>query len=176
MSGWPVKPDLEHGRQGLLQIQPYTSEDHDVLAALYESVASRTFAYDYTSLVDASQFQSLVEGEDVWVLKYAGERIGFIGYFTPEHFLHSLYIDYAHHKRGFGRQALQFLLENYGCRHELKVHRINQPALKFYSALGYEDITAQADAHQTWQRLRSPEAILDHSPAIAVGEQVSYRQ
>ncbi|WP_200962078.1 hypothetical protein [Pseudovibrio sp. POLY-S9] len=72
--------------------------------------------------------------------------------------------------------TLQFLLENYGCRHELKVHRINQPALKFYSALGYEDITAQADAHQTWQRLRSPEAILDHSPAIAVGEQVSHRQ
>ncbi|WP_109314926.1 GNAT family N-acetyltransferase [Pseudovibrio ascidiaceicola] len=160
----------------MLQILPYTPEDHDVLAALYESVASRTFAYDYTSLVTASQFRSLVAGEDVWVLKHAGERIGFIGYFEPEHFLHSLYIDYAHHKRGYGRQALQFLLETYGCRHELKVDRINQAAMKFYSALGYEDITAPSDTHQTWQRLRSPAEILKRSPAIAVGDQASHRQ
>ncbi|WP_093522251.1 GNAT family N-acetyltransferase [Pseudovibrio ascidiaceicola] len=176
MSGRPVKPDPEHGRQGLLQILPYTSDDHDMLAALYESVASRTFAYDYTRHVSASQFQSLVEGEDVWVLTLAGERVGFIGYYTPEHFLHSLYIDYSHHKRGFGRQALQFLLETYGCRHELKVDRINQAAMTFYSALGYEDITAPAEVHQTWQRLRSPAEILKRSPAIAVGDQASHRQ
>ncbi len=140
-----------------MQILPYTPDDHDVLAALYQDVASRTFAYDCTRHVDASQFKSLVEGEDVWVLRCDGQIVGFIGYYAPEHFLHSLYIDYAHHKRGFGRKAVQFLRVFYGRPHELKVDRINLAALKFYIALGYKDITSPTDTHQPWQRLRSPE-------------------
>ncbi|GHB41193.1 hypothetical protein GCM10007094_33290 [Pseudovibrio japonicus] len=140
-----------------MQILPYTADDHDVLAALYADVASRTFAYDHTRHIDASQFNSLVEGEDVWVLRYEGQVAGFMGYCAPEHFLHSLYIDYSHHQRGFGRKAVQFLRDFYGCQHELKVDRINQAALKFYQALGYQDVTAPTDTHQPWQRLRSPE-------------------
>ncbi|WP_208990272.1 GNAT family N-acetyltransferase [Pseudovibrio brasiliensis] len=155
----------------MLQISPYTAEEHKELAALYADVASRTFAYDHTRFIHADQFLSLIEGEDVWVLRYEGEIVGFIGYYTPEHFLHSLYIRYTHHKRGFGRQALQFLLEHYGCAHELKVDRINQSALKFYQAMGYTDVTAEADARQTWSRLRSPAKIeLKAAAAIAVGD------
>ncbi|WP_244271875.1 hypothetical protein [Pseudovibrio denitrificans] len=60
----------------MLQISPYTSEEHNELAALYADVASRTFAYDHTRFIHADQFQSLIEGEDVWVLRSDGEIVG----------------------------------------------------------------------------------------------------
>lgn len=143
----------------MLKISKYKPEDYNTLATLYEDVARRTFAYDTSRFVSREQFNSLTEGEDVWTLSLGQTSIGFLGYYAPEHFLHSIYIDYAYHKHGYGREALSFLLANYKTKHELKVDRVNLAALNFYFALGYEDVTAEQDAHQSWFRLRSPASI-----------------
>lgn len=146
---------LKNDRSGAL-VRPATGADEPALAALYERVASVTFAYDYSRTLRAEQYAALVRGEDVWVLELAGEIIGFAGYYAPEHFLHSLYISYDQHRKGYGRQMLQFLLEHYGHAHDLKVDRINGPALQFYRRMGYAPATLAGEESYSWVRLRSP--------------------
>jgi diamine N-acetyltransferase len=97
------------------------------------------------------KFQSLPAFGAIWMLCDGGKPIGYIiltiGFSFEFHghdaFIDELYIDTAHRRRGYGRQAVAFLEKR---AREMGVHAVhlevdrgNDPAFELYRRAGYED-------------------------------------
>jgi ribosomal protein S18 acetylase RimI-like enzyme len=97
------------------------------------------------------KFQSLPAFGAIWMLCDGGKPIGYIiltiGFSFEFHghdaFIDELYIDSAHRRRGYGRQAVAFLEKR---AREMGVHAVhleadrgNDPAFELYRRAGYED-------------------------------------
>ncbi|HEY2482326.1 MAG TPA: GNAT family N-acetyltransferase, partial [Caulobacteraceae bacterium] len=71
-------------------------------AELYDRVVRRTFTW-FDHLDDqAEKFRSETTREEIYVALSDGRLVGLAGFYRPDSFLHSLYVDYAEHGRGVG--------------------------------------------------------------------------
>jgi ribosomal protein S18 acetylase RimI-like enzyme len=97
------------------------------------------------------RFLSLPEFGRVWLLCEGNTSVGYIvltiGFSFEFHghdaFIDELYVEAAHRRRGFGRQAVAYLEEKaremgVNAVH-LEVDRGNDPAFELYRRVGYED-------------------------------------
>jgi ribosomal protein S18 acetylase RimI-like enzyme len=97
------------------------------------------------------KFRSLPAFGAIWMLCDRGKPIGYIiltiGFSFEFHghdaFIDELYIDTAHRRRGYGRQAVAFLEKR---AREMGVHAVhlevdrgNDPAFELYRRMGYQD-------------------------------------
>jgi ribosomal protein S18 acetylase RimI-like enzyme len=116
-------------------------DDHvSTLRTIFLNERKRTFHWLDTSQYRLEDFDKETEGEHVYVAIENGQPIGFISIWLPDHFIHHLYISYAHARRGIGRLLIAHVLTNITKNVTLKCFVRNESAIQFYIALGFREI------------------------------------
>jgi ribosomal protein S18 acetylase RimI-like enzyme len=125
----------------LLRMMRYLAEQEPGKIKFDEPEARATFR----------RFLSLPAFGRIWLLCEANKTIGYIvltlGFSFEFHghdsFIDELYVEAAYRRRGFGRQAVEFVerkAREMGVNAvHLEVHRGNDPAFELYRRSGYED-------------------------------------
>lgn len=144
-----------------LQIRPFHSLDTARLVEIY--LAARRVATFWTDPAGYSiaDFQRVTEKELILVAEGASGIAGFSSSWTPQRFLHHLYIDPEHARKGIGGRLLEATVEKIGAPARLKCLSRNQPALDFYLRRGWRVIgTGAADDGEhyemEWRRQSEP--------------------
>lgn len=120
------------------QIRRALPRDRDRLRHIF--LQGRIVAFPW---IDPDRFQlgdydRSVEDEEVWVaINDQDDPLGFAAIYLPGSFLHSLYIDPAHHRSGIGRALIDVVLRRIIPPLRLKCIVLNHPARAFYEALGF---------------------------------------
>ena len=71
-------------------------------ARLYVEIAESEFHWRPAGFFRTEDFLSYAEREELWVAETDGAIAGFLSYFAPEHFLHSLYVQRGARGQGIG--------------------------------------------------------------------------
>lgn len=80
---------------------------------------------------------------------------GFVSVWEPDYFIHHLYVDRLHHRRGIGRELLRALPGWPATRYRLKCLCANAPALAFYRASRFTEIGVGAPEDGEYRLLES---------------------
>lgn len=124
-------------------------EDVPSCAELYDRVARRTFTW-FDRLDDqAEKFRSEATREEVYVALCDDRLVGLASFYRPDSFLHSLYVDYAEHGRGFGSALLTHIEAIADAPVSLKVQTRNLQAREFYERRGLKIIEEGQDSDQS---------------------------
>lgn len=122
---------------GTCNIRPATPADLPALRELFLSVRRHTFVWQSPDLFQLEDFDTQTEGERVFVAE-AGDRIaGFISVWEPDDFIHHLFVDVGHMRRGVGRALLRALPGRSVRAYRLKCLSCNKAALAFYQSHGF---------------------------------------
>ncbi|HEX7816857.1 GNAT family N-acetyltransferase [Dyella sp.] len=117
------------------------SRDLPALRELFLEARRRTFHWQAAHTFQRDDFDKQTKGERVWVtLEGETKLVGFIALWGPEHFIHHLYVDAAHVRRGIGITLLRALPGWPGTSYRLKCLCRNEAALSFYRACGFNAI------------------------------------
>lgn len=129
--------------------------DLGACARLYVEIAEADFHWRPAGFFRAQDFLGYAEHEELWVAEPGGAIAGFLSYFAPEHFLHSLYVRRGARGQGIGAALIAHARAHYGAPHSLKVDVPNDDARRFYERLGYAEIGTGATEGVGWIELRS---------------------
>lgn len=117
-------------------IRPAAPEDRAAMARIFN--ASRNHAACFGEVrVDAAEFAALVDGEEAFVAEIDRTVVGFVGVIAPARFVHRLYVDPPHQRRGIGAALLRRCAETYGVPLSLKCDVVNTAGFAFYQHLGW---------------------------------------
>jgi diamine N-acetyltransferase len=135
-------------REALLEDEP---ELLRMMRQLAEQEPGKIQFDEPASRATLRRFLSLPEFGRVWLLCEGNKSVGYIvltiGFSFEFHghdaFIDELYVDADYRRRGFGRQAVEFLeakARELGVNAvHLEVDRGNDPAVELYQRVGYED-------------------------------------
>ena len=123
----------------MLTIREKTETDLDALRSLFLRVRLSTFLWLDTSEYKLSDFDEETKGELVLVAAYQENVIGFISLWPPESFIHHLYVDEKHQRRGTGKALLSKAVQVLESPVTLKCLDRNLKAIKFYKEVGFFD-------------------------------------
>lgn len=129
--------------------------DLSACARLYVEVCDADFHWRPAGFFRAQEFLGYAEHEELWVAEPDGAIAGFLSYFAPEHFLHSLYVRRGARGQGIGAALIAHARAHYGVPHSLKVDVPNEAARRFYERLGYAEIRSGTTDGVDWIELRS---------------------
>ena len=130
-------------------------DEIEVCARLYVDIGEAEFHWRPAGFFQVAEFLGYAEAEELWVAETDGAIAGFLSYFAPEHFLHSLYIRRGARGQGVGAALIAHVRAHYGALHSLKVEVPNEGARRFYERLGYAEIGSGATEGVGWIELRS---------------------
>ncbi len=139
-----------------IEIIPFEERYLQEMGELYIEVAGHVFSSDEGDEADLDDVEEATEGEVIYLARSEDRIVGFIAYYQPDHFLHSLYIHFDYQGKGVGRQLVDHIVKEHGPGHTLKVEKQNEGAIGFYSRLGYVDATASEHRHENWLLLKAP--------------------
>lgn len=117
--------------------------DSDVLALSRIFLASRRQAFQASNpeTFSLSDFESQTEGELVFLAENeCGTPLGFISIWEADSFVHHLFVDPQHQRKGVGERLLQSLESWLPRPYRLKCLAANQSALAFYRQMGWKEI------------------------------------
>ncbi|WP_080410222.1 GNAT family N-acetyltransferase [Burkholderia ubonensis] len=98
-----------------ITIRDAMAEDVPFLRELFLRSRCETFVWQPGDAFQLADFDAQTEGERLLVAEDDGARLaGFVSVWEPDHFIHHLYVDRSHHRRGIGRALLRALLESSG--------------------------------------------------------------
>ncbi len=102
-----------------------------------------TFVWQPASAFRPDDFDTQTQGEDVLVALEAGTDLtGFISIWTPDRFIHHLFVLPSRQRQGIGLALLRALPQWRVERYRLKCLTRNAAALAFYRAQGFTPIDA----------------------------------
>jgi ribosomal protein S18 acetylase RimI-like enzyme len=115
--------------------------DLSALRELFVSSRRKAFSWRPPDEFQLADFDVQTQGELLLVAEDGdGSPVGFISVWEPDNFIHHLYVEPAHQRRGTGG-ALLWALPNWTqTRYRLKCVRRNEAALAFYRALGFVEV------------------------------------
>jgi GNAT superfamily N-acetyltransferase len=118
-------------------IEPYTPLHTDALRDVF--LRSRQFAFPNADPRSFKRldFDQVIQGEIVLVAVSEGRPIGFVAWWEPDHFIHSLFVDPDFLRHGIGKSLLETCLDKLGRPATLKCKFANKRALEFYKAQGW---------------------------------------
>ncbi|NOH54037.1 GNAT family N-acetyltransferase [Vibrio coralliilyticus] len=117
-------------------IEPYQDAFLPALRNLYLKSRKASFIWLDTAGYELSDFDSDVEGEQIWVAIIGEDIAGFISIWEPENFIHHLYVSPEHIRKGVGCHLMQLAKARYSTL-SLKCMSHNEPALQFYQSQGF---------------------------------------
>jgi GNAT superfamily N-acetyltransferase len=118
-------------------IVDYTASYHQPLRQLYLEVRQQAFTWQDPAGFALPDFDAVTQGETILVAVSAGAAIGFVAWWPPDNFIHSLFVAPAHTGKGVGKSLLTACLAQIGRPATLKCLRENKKALGFYRAQGW---------------------------------------
>jgi GNAT superfamily N-acetyltransferase len=118
-----------------VEIRRARSDELGACADLYVRVLSDTFTWVPTDRHKRDDFMRAAREEEIYVALEAGRIIGIAGFFRPQHFLHSLYVESR--ERGVGKALLDHVLRQSDGVLSLKVQAPNLRAQAFYRREGF---------------------------------------
>jgi GNAT superfamily N-acetyltransferase len=128
-------------------VRAFLPADRSELEAIF--LAGRIQAFDWVdpSRFLAQDFTEQTAGETVFVALAAdGRPAGFISVWTPDRFIHHLYVKPDHQRRGVGRLLLHSLEAWLEEPWRLKCLLRNVRARRFYARLGWRDAGLGSDS------------------------------
>lgn len=123
---------------------------------IYYRTRRDTFAWMPRSHFRRSDFLVDTFEEEVFVAEYCGKVAAFAGVYSPDAFLHHLYVAREYQGRGLGSALLAYLFDRSGGRLRLKCLCRNERALAFYRRRGWRAGEHGWDAFGQWVMLRGP--------------------
>jgi GNAT superfamily N-acetyltransferase len=138
----------------MLDIRRMRPDELDACAALYDRVVRATFTW-FDDLGDqAAKFRREVEDEEVYVGLINGRLVGLAGFYRPDSFLHSLYVDHDVHGQGVGSALMAHVEAVSNGPLSLKVQTRNLHARQFYERRGLRAVEEGRDSDQSeWVRM-----------------------
>ena len=113
-----------------------TKRDRDVLAALYLTCRRQTFTWVDPQRYALDDFDADTQDELLLVCERDDRVVGFAGLWTPDDFLHHLFVHEAQQGHGAGRGLLRAAQSYAKGPLRLKCAVRNDRALRFYEQLG----------------------------------------
>ncbi|OMG73115.1 GNAT family N-acetyltransferase [Burkholderia ubonensis] len=139
-----------------ITIRDAVTEDIPSMRELFLRSRRETFVWQPGDPFQLADFDAQTEGERLLVAEDDGGRLaGFVSVWEPDHFVHHLYVDRSHHRRGVGRALLRALPGWPAMRYRLKCLRVNAAALAFYRASRFIEIGVGASEDGEYLLLES---------------------
>ncbi|MVN77578.1 GNAT family N-acetyltransferase [Hymenobacter sp. HMF4947] len=120
-----------------LLIVAQTAEHIPALRHLYLEARKKAFTWLPPERFQLQDFDVVTAQEQVGVALQANTPVGFISWWPPDNFIHSLFVNPALVRHGIGQALLQYCLQRIGRPTTLKCLQTNTPALRFYAAQGW---------------------------------------
>lgn len=117
---------------------PYAAEHLAPLRQLFLETRRTSFTWQQPTEFKLLDFDRTIEGEELLVAVQQEVPIGFIAWWPPDNFVHSLFVAPAWQGWGVGQALLHAALPHLGRPATLKCLQTNLPALGFYAAQGWK--------------------------------------
>lgn len=121
-------------------------EHRPALRRLYLEARQLAFPWLAASGLQLLDFDAVIAQEQVAVALVQHIPVGFIAWWPPDNFIHSLFVSPAMMRRGIGRALLTFCLRQLTRPATLKCMQANTGALAFYLAQGWQLVTTGTSA------------------------------
>lgn len=124
---------IEMADSGPYEIVAYTPDFTDALRRIYLEGRRYAFPWMPADAYQSEDFDNAVEGEQILVALHGRIAVGFVSWWTPDNFIHCLFVDPAFHGAGIGTRLLNACLDNIGRPAQLKCVVANEAAIRFYA-------------------------------------------
>jgi GNAT superfamily N-acetyltransferase len=135
-----------------MEVRRARSDELGACADLYVRVLSETFTWLPPERHHRDDFLRAAREEEIYIAVEDGRILGLAGFFRPQSFLHSLYVDAR--GRGVGKALLDHVLSVAEGPVSLKVQAPNRRAQAFYRREGFHCTEQGHDPGSdiAWQR------------------------
>jgi len=138
-----------------IEVRAYRRSDRGACAGIFERAWAHAFPF-IPREIDGAIFDAETKDETILVAQDNRALTGFASVYTPDDFLHHLYIDPDFHGRGAGRALVNAALTMAKRPISLKCALGNTRALTFYAHLGFSEGERGADQYGPWVLLSAP--------------------
>lgn len=121
----------------MVKIREFVEADRKQLQHIYLSSRQRTFYWLDTASFELNDFDNDTRGEEISVADDDGLLKGFIALWSPDNFIHHLYVHPQFLNKGIGKMLLNSIVEKATKPITLKCLANNQNALSFYKSQGW---------------------------------------
>lgn len=128
--------------------------DLPALRRLFLESRRAAFTWLDPATLSLEDFDASIAGETVLVATHDGRTAGFVAWWPPENFVHSLFVAPGHERRGIGRGLLSEALARMGRPAQLKIDAANGAAAAFYRALGWVAVGSGTGPHGEYHLLQ----------------------
>ncbi len=136
------------------RIVPYRTEHAESLRYVYRQARQVAFPWIDPVGFQLTDFDEVIQGETVLVAVQQETPVGFVAWWPPDNFIHSLFVGPACVRKGIGKALLQACLAEIGRPATLKCVVANQPALRFYQSMGWVPVAEGESPEGTYALLR----------------------
>lgn len=139
-----------------VEVRRARPEELAACADLYVRVLRETFTWLPPERHRREEFLRAAREEEIYVAVEAGRILGLAGFYRPQNFIHSLYVDAR--GRGVGKALVDHLAAVADGPLSLKVQEPNLRAQAFYAREGFACVERGRDpgAEVSWLRLARP--------------------
>jgi ribosomal protein S18 acetylase RimI-like enzyme len=141
------------GLRQRLEVRRARPQELDACADLYVKVLRETFTWLAPERHSREDFFLAAREEEIYVAVAAGRIVGLAGFYRPQNFLHSLYVDVR--GQGVGQALLDHVTAQASGPLSLKVQAPNLAAQAFYARQGFTCVEHGRDpgSDVAWLRL-----------------------
>lgn len=128
-----------------MEIKAYQADFLEDLALIYLDSRRDAFYWTDPGSYHLSDFKEDTQGERIWVALEEGKVLGFIAVWQADHFIHHLYVDKAHYRKGIGQCLIEEVYRFYQAPLRLKCLSKNKRAISFYQSQGFKVLDKGVD-------------------------------
>lgn len=123
-------------------IVEYNSNHTEKLREVFRASRKLAFHWSDKRKLKLKDFDTSIKEEEVLVALVENIPVGFISWWPPDNFIHSLFVDPSFTGKGIGKDLLNTCLKRTGQPATLKCLKANEAALKFYKSQGWKTETS----------------------------------
>ena len=120
----------------LMNIRSAVANDHPDVLSIYNVARAQAVGLP-DNPASTEEFARLIEGEELHIAIDSGTTVAFVGVWTPDKFIHHLYVLPGYQSSGLGKALIQICIEQYGLPLRLKCSKYNVGAQSFYDNTGW---------------------------------------
>jgi GNAT superfamily N-acetyltransferase len=138
----------------VLTIREFKPDDIEACAVIYLEARRRAFHWINADQFHIDDFGAHTNDEMIWVAEIGKMISGFISVYTPEDYIHHLFVHPDHQGQGNGSALLHFALDRVGRPVDLKCLIANERGCAFYVNHGWHEVERGDDVFGEYIRYR----------------------